>query len=68
MLVAIDSTGLLVLLLVQVLTVRLGEVAVILSAHAALFPVDASFLMLKARGFASGAWELSGRRSPLEPK
>jgi hypothetical protein len=53
-LVAVDAAGFLILLLVQSLAVGLGEMAIILGAHAALFPVDTGFLMLKARGFASG--------------
>jgi hypothetical protein len=67
-LVAVDAAGFLILLLVQSLAVGLGEMAVIPGAHAALFPVDTGFLMLKARGFASGGWELSGRRSRLGPE
>src|SRR5580698_3634093 len=50
--VAIDAPRLLVLLVVNGLAVLLGQVAIILCAHAALFVVDARLLVLQVRGFA----------------
>jgi hypothetical protein len=46
-LVAVDAAGFLILLFVESLAIGLGEVAVVLGAHTALFFVDASFLMLE---------------------
>jgi hypothetical protein len=49
--VAVDAARLLVLLLMDGLAVRFGEVAIVLSAHAPLFFVDSRFLMLQAGSF-----------------
>ncbi len=53
-LVGVDALGFLVLLLGEEGLVGLGEVAVVLGAHALLFLVDACFLMLKLGCFAGG--------------
>src|ERR1700734_2784393 len=49
-LVAIDATGLLVLLRMDSLAILFCQVAVILRAHSALFLVDTGFLVFQARG------------------
>lgn len=53
-LVAIDAAGFDVLLVGEDVAVLAGEAAIILGPHAALFAVDAAFLMLQPRGFAGG--------------
>src|SRR5579864_4902272 len=50
-LVAIDPARLLVLLRRQRVTILRGQVAVVLSAHATLFLVDARLLVLELRSF-----------------
>jgi hypothetical protein len=50
-LVAVDTAGFLVLLFVQGAPIRLSETTIVLGAHAALFLVDTSLLMLEVRGF-----------------
>ncbi len=54
MLVAVDAAGFLILLGVESFAVLGREVAVILGFHAALFAVDAGFLVLKVVGLAGG--------------
>ena len=54
MLVTVNAAGLLVLLSVQGLLILSGKVSVVLGAHAALFLVNAGFLVLKMAGFAGG--------------
>lgn len=51
-LVTVDAARLLVLLLVNRLAILMGQVPVILRAHASLFLVDARFLVLQPAGFA----------------
>ena len=48
----VDASGFLILLLVQDLAVGLGEMAIVLRAHATLFFVDTGLLMFQSRGFA----------------
>src|ERR1700722_3772069 len=48
-LIAVDAAGFLILLFVQRLAVLLGELAVVLGAHAPLFLVDAGFLVFEVR-------------------
>ena len=51
-LVTVDAARLLVLLLVNRLAILMGQVPVILRAHASLFFVDARFLVFQPAGFA----------------
>ena len=48
---AVDASGFNVLLVGEGLAILLRQLAIILSAHAALFFIDARFLVLEACGF-----------------